>query len=156
MYRSITSSLLWLSAFRRRCMIICKFSVCAEIEHVKRPGESHKGVGRKKCPEVVCSNFYSLATSNRSNQSCSPSRHMSHNRSRAAMMHKTCSSCRNMRTRWHIPSWLWKRLVPHYTRKLSFQALSVHKTTEDYTPPAAALIVYVFELKPLPTSLNRQ
>ena len=29
-------------------MIICKFSVCAEIEHVKRPGESHEGVGRKK------------------------------------------------------------------------------------------------------------
>ena len=36
MYRSITSSLLWL------------FSVCAEIERVKRPGESHEGVGRKK------------------------------------------------------------------------------------------------------------
>ena len=48
MHRSITSSLLWLSACRRPCMIICKFSVCADIERVKRPGESHEGVGRKK------------------------------------------------------------------------------------------------------------
>ena len=48
MYRSITSSLLWLSASRQPCIIIFQFSVFAEIERVKRPGESHEGVGRKK------------------------------------------------------------------------------------------------------------
>ena len=48
MYRSIISSLLWLSASRRPCMRIYKFSFYAEIERVKRPGESHEGVGRKK------------------------------------------------------------------------------------------------------------
>ena len=44
MYRSITSSLLWLSASRRPCMIICKFIFTAWIEHVKRLGESYEGV----------------------------------------------------------------------------------------------------------------
>ena len=35
-------------------VLICNYCFCNAIERIKRPGESHEGVGRKKRPPGVC------------------------------------------------------------------------------------------------------